>query len=176
MACDPGNKNFAYAILRITWKVTGDKVKLLRIDTLAIGKLKNPLNNLTDSVNHEVFLQELEGLISEYKPDELVIERFQTRGAAASFMGAIIETVNVQIGTIITLCYKKNIAYRMIIAVTWKSAIKRAGLRIEDLYKVNKKNHHVIDAFLMALFQTDCLDYLKTPKRYQKFVETVNKL
>jgi len=196
LSFDPGKVNHAFSVTKFCVKklskfkpmrsklvTTKDKMLLVRnageevlssVKYLAVGKLEHPIADLkTDIVaEHGRFVKEVRGIINKYKPDLIVVERFQTRGGkAASFMGAILESVNIQIGTILSLAATKKIPATIIIAATWKNAVKHAGIKIDDVYKANKKNPHVIDAALMGIYLVGCLKYLNPvvyPVRYQE--------
>lgn len=175
---DPGSKNFGVSATRMKWAKKDNK--LIDIEYIYTGKLHYPIQSLKTEVVQEnlaKFLQEIRDLVNKYKPDEIVIERFQIRGKASAFLGTIIELVNVMIGSVLTIAYSKGLVVTLLLAVTWKSAVNRAKLDFKKhLYPINRKNNHVIDAALMTLYTTDTLDALHDPKFWIPFADTLSQV
>jgi hypothetical protein len=147
MGIDPGTKNFACVMLNNN-KCT------------YASMFHSPINSLTDD-KYELFFKAIDKLIYDIKPNIILIERFAVR----TFGTKLIELVSVMVGSVLTTAYNLNIKSCTTIAVTWKSAIKRAGHDLDRLYETGKKSYappHIVDALLMSY-------YIGNNKSFDKF-------
>lgn len=95
------------------------------------------------------FLQVIDGILDEYKPDEMYAERFQTRG----IKGKSTELVSFMLGLLAMRCRERKIRFVVIIAGTWKNAVNRCW-PLDDLYAYGKTlgfSPHEIDSMMIGL-------------------------
>jgi len=150
---DPGSKNFGVFV----GKLYGTD-RLQRIKVLHSSMLQHTIHDLkTETLDRTIerFLDELGYLYDKYRPDIVVVERFQARG----IKGSINETVNMMIGMILMQALQ---AYCEVIPVvkpctpaSWKVKIKKS-INLEVLYKEAKAVGilpHQIDSAMLAINQ-----------------------
>lgn len=109
-----------------------------------------------DSADRAKFLKYAQGIVRRYKPDALVIERFQVRGNFR-LKANIVEYVNWEISMLDVAFKHKSI---LVTACSWKNIYQKKINKIpinnlKDIYKQYKKilTPHQIDAALMCLAQ-----------------------
>lgn len=187
---DPGSRNFAYSVMDIQ----GDKFHYLEI-----GQFINTIVNLTPYPAYKkpktkkkipksewpfdppiqdatpIFVSSMNRLLDEYKPHEIVIERFQARG----LKGSTIEAVSIMIGMIYILAKNKNIKVRLITAAQWKNRVNTI-VNLDTLYGQTKKlgfSPHETDASCMGIYHyfsnyngdmSLCNQILKNMERWTK--------
>jgi len=93
-------------------------------------------------------------LLDTFKPDLVIIERFQNRGFIRGAQG---EVVTFMSSMLCTLCRQRNIEHRLIMASTWKTGINRAGVDLKAGYswawkKPRRIVPHRVDSGLIALY------------------------
>ena len=118
---------------------------------VANSLMTNTIHDLTVfGLQRDAFLKEIDAWITHYKPDGIVIERFQTRG----LQGPLIEQVSIMLG-LIAGSYPR-IPIKLITASTWKNKFHRRfkdrELLLDDLYKVCKTTPHQLDACLIGVY------------------------
>lgn len=116
-SADPGTKNFAYTIQRI--EIVDGDIKLKFIGT---GMLKEPVKDITgvnaqEGLRH--FAKQLRKVRKKYKPEVVVMERFQSRGNG----GSTIESINMMLGAVPVIFKKSEILFPT--AATWKNRTKK---------------------------------------------------
>lgn len=140
LAMDPGTKNFAFA-----W-VKDANVCAAGILSQAIQSIK--LDRLGSSSSN--FMEEIERLIDQTKPDIIVIERFMVR----AFGTKLIELISFMLGVIAIICKERGIALRLITPAQWKTAAKKT-IDLKKLYAEGRKYNlppHPLDAMCMARY------------------------
>lgn len=151
---DPGTKNFAASVVEYdngNLRVLGTKM------------IEHTFGNLSgdDAVERLYqFTKEYRGLITEFKPDVQIFERFQVRGKNTS----IIEGINVMLGSILHQGHMFDLPTRLIMAATWKNNFNKnnaSGEQLDTLYKMLKltsvyspKAIHEFDASLIGVYAT----------------------
>lgn len=142
---DPGTHNFAFTVIQYK-----DGKRRL-IDA---GMIQNTILNLTHPLyrrEQRLFLEEIDALLNKYRPDLVIMERFQNRGRT----GKTIECVNVMIGLISIKMLEKR--FLLVVASQWKNQFNRQSpIPLKVLYSVIKKAtgcpNHVVDAFLINMY------------------------
>lgn len=155
---DPGSSNFGYSVVE----------RGRRIAILEFGQIEDTVKNLTDKPQKPpksrrkkegpippleeamaLFLSVFEHLLDQYKPDEVIAERFQPRG----IKGKSTELVSFMLGIMALCCKRRNIRFRVTIAGTWKNKVNR-NYSIDLAYDFGKMlgiSPHEIDAILIGL-------------------------
>lgn len=150
MGCDPGTANFGV----FGGTLYGVK-SLHRIKPAFSTMIKSTFKSFgADCMEQQAtFMLEIETLMRRLKPHVVIVERFQTRG----IKGATIEYVSYMCAIISAVAMKLSeeldyeIIFKPVIASQWKNAINRK-VRLDDMYDLLKaKQHHRLDACLMAL-------------------------
>jgi hypothetical protein len=138
LSCDPGSRNFGIAVVA----TDGSQVKVA-----ANSILTNPIHDLTKFESQkQVFLREVGGWIDLYKPNALVVERFQTRGLG----GPLIEMVS-SMNALMSGYF--NLKTLLITASTWKNYMQRRfEFDLNELYKEFAIPPHQIDASLIGVY------------------------
>lgn len=148
ISMDPGKENYSVAIQVI--EDQEPKVEFVKLLEYRIRDLKEkaepPFQNQL-----ELFTKEIEDILDKFNPVECSMERYQVRFRT---MGCTTEVVNVMIGVVSSICQKRNIPVRLIIAGEWKNHFNRVcPLSLNDIYKLVKKlPPHVIDSGLIGLY------------------------
>ncbi len=152
-SADPGTKNFAYTIQKVSFD--GDKFKLKFLGT---GMLKSPVIDLTGynaqtQLRH--FKKQLKRIKKKYNPDVVAMERFQSRGNG----GSTIEAINMMLGMVPIVFGKVNVYFPT--AATWKNRTK-PYFDLKNAYKhygltskaksYTGKTEHQLDASLIGLW------------------------
>lgn len=180
LGCDPGTSNCGYTVTSITAK---------KLDIKEIGMIESTFHNMTEEIKYKdltkaekaklakqgikrpgnehkkswpplaegfaKYFIAVNKLLDDYEIECMLAERFQTRGN----MGPLIEMVSMQLGTMATLCYQRQIKFRLVVASQWKNEINKIG----DLESVYEYAHqfgltpHECDSTGMALYQADKL-------------------
>jgi hypothetical protein len=139
LSLDPGSKNTGIAIVAINKNKT---------QVVANSILTNPLYDLTKFLQQrEIFREEIDNWIQTYKPNGIIIERFQARG----LLGSLGELVSIMIGII---SERYSLPIKLVTASTWKNQWNRKFLDypLDDLYKKCKITPHQLDAILIGRF------------------------
>lgn len=92
-------------------------------------------------------------LVKDHRPDEIVVERFQSRG----LRGPVIECISIMLGIILTVAHTMKIKVRLVIASQWKNAINKIT-NLEDFYTFGNTigfTPHECDTLGMALYHMD---------------------
>lgn len=167
MGLDPGTANFGVSIIRY-----GPKKQSVK--PLYAGLLEQPIKNLTATpvgdkvrrgkptikrdepsfpIGMQLFVDEIDYLITKYRVTHIAIERFQTRGGSS--MGDTIECVSAMLGIICYIAHTRGIKFVTTVAGVWKGAVNRNGGDLQAVYDYGKINHdiapHIIDATMIAL-------------------------
>lgn len=150
LSFDPGEKNFAYAILH--HKYINNELSHKVITNGIINNTIRNLNNRelfeSESIN---FHNEIKSLISN---DIHIIstERFMGRGIK---VGNMIETVNIMIGILSSLSKDiHGIFPTFIHAASWKNAYNRNAKDLNHCYKICKTSNHQLDASLLGVYSS----------------------
>ena len=177
---DPGLTNYAVCVTQYK----KGKLKILKI-----GMIKSIIKNLVANdivktvgpkrkrekivikgnmyLTHK-FIKRFSKLLDEYKPDEVVMERFQNRG----FRGgqSIAECISFMLGVLAALCEMRKIKYTWITAAQWKNQFNRQ-LSLDKVYDEIKKKWriepHVWDALCQGMYVAD-RENLYTYKRLKR--------
>ena len=166
LSLDMGSKNLAFGVL------ANQKLE-------ALGFIENTVHNLIDPYflpNLKAFGKEFESLLQKYKPDVVLMERFQNRGM---FKGNSSEYLNIMIGIISAICLRKKLYVYLTTASQWKLQfsrqfpqwasvilVKRKGKTVEkkltpldNLYEELKPfPNHMIDAHLQGFYLANLWD------------------
>lgn len=163
LAFDPGAKNCGYAVLKYQGP---KKLKLARHEPqkasiLEAGLLFNTVHSMVSPYfesDCKAFIADLYRLINIYSPDEIYLERYQTRG----FKGTVIEAVNTMIGIVTAVGLSFGVPTRVMIASQWKTQYNRTfnspkgQSALDELYKQAHNSFrcppHVIDAICINLY------------------------
>lgn len=145
---DPGEKNFAYAILEHKYSNT------LQSRVIKNGILNTPIKHLN---NRDIFIKESTAFHNEINRllsnnlDIVSVERFMGRGIR---VGTMSETVNIMIGVLIIRTKSSlNIFPNFIHPATWKNAYNRAVVGgLENCYKLCGASNHQLDAALIGIY------------------------
>lgn len=157
LSFDPGEKNFAYSMNMHR------SDPILRHKIVKNGLVSNCINNLKTSEilegQHIKFSDEILGMLTTFKPDYVVMERFMGRGLK---VGTTSETTNIMIGIIITLCRQQGIPFKLVNASTWKNAYNKARSKfvtsnIKDEYKLIGTTPHQYDATMIGIYYAHVL-------------------
>ena len=121
-----GSKNLAYCVL--------DNKQIVTLDFFHAT-----LTDLIDpNYNQDLrkFTKEFRALLRKYKPNAVIIERFQNRGM---FRGNSSELLNVMIGLMSSICLSQKIYVYLATAAQWKLAYSRQFKEQERVIVVEKK-------------------------------------
>lgn len=147
---DPGSINFGLCILKTPNTV------------LFSGTLYSPINDLKNP-NYSEYTKNVMALLNRYRPTTIVLERFLARG----YRGNGGEKVTSNTMMLAQLAYIKfGIKPILVMPATWKTALSREGVDIENLYSFGNQygiSHHRIDSLLMA-------QWVSNDKPHFKFV------
>ena len=143
-ANDPGSRNSGFAIV----KGTLDKRRRLQIKVVKNGMLFKLVTQLKDNATlnkeAEEFKQTIVKIVNKFGIDQIIIERFMTRGLG----GPLIEIVSVMIGLVLGI-----VPVQAIPAVTWKVWAKKQSLDLDAMYKAARVPPHQVDSVCMAIFK-----------------------
>lgn len=183
---DPGLQNYAFCIT----KYNKGKLKILKI-----GMIKQVINNLvrnditkkigpkrkreTITIKGNMYLtkryiKRFSKLLDKYKPDEVVMERFQVRFRGGQ---SIAECVSFMLGCLATLCEFRNIPYTWLVASQWKNAInkeidlEKTYSHIKDKYKIEP---HMWDALCQGMYvanQQNLYTYKRLKREKNKVIK-----
>jgi len=171
---DPGSKNFGFACSKVTASLTVLEVgqieatvsnltnaisykkitKLQREKAKAKGKPRLLIKDqpstppFMDGLGN--FYRTINTLMSEYRPNIVIAERFQTRG----LKGTTIEAISIMLGVIALYCHRNKIQFILVTAATWKNQANRL-FKLDDFYVVGKDmgfTPHECDALIMGLY------------------------
>ena len=140
LALDPGSRNMGISVVAL------NSHKKLRVMANAI--VTNPIYDLTAFGSQaDAFLAELDQWIAVYKPNGIIIERFQTRG----LLGPLIEIVSIMIGLI---GRRYGVPVKLVTAATWKNEFHRRfeTCTLDDLYKESRTTPHQLDSCFMGVY------------------------
>lgn len=144
LCLDPGSRNMGISCVGITKK--GKAV------VLANSILMNPITSLVENLQgqKQAFTDELDQWMLLFRPNGIIIERFQSRGG----MGPLIEIISLMLGIILQR-YKRPVKF--ITAATWKNAFHRRfdPLELDDMYKVCRTPPHQLDATFIGCYGLD---------------------
>ena len=152
LGLDPGKTNFGISVTEFNAAGTSYK-------PLYAGKLKNTITDMSQLVAHMDHFNDELGLLLEYKPQLVVIERFMNRGSFSGDQGEYV-------GCMLSLAaYQARAncgsAIQIVQPGVWKQAFNRVlGWKAKDpkptpldkLYKYCLTESHELDAFLMTHF------------------------
>ena len=132
------------------------------------------INDLTQDLftaDHVKFIEAFLAFIDEYKPDEIMAERFISRGLKGS-MG---EKVSAMLFTMATICWYRNIKFTLVAAQAWKNTFNKRHFypaKLDELYKMvgKTKNAHRVDSCLIACYALNGFEYLAKNNRVDKLV------
>ena len=168
---DMGSKNTAASVIHVYSK--GPVIS--RIERISSEMITPLINDLTQTGEASAFFQFTKAVlkwINKYKPDIVMCERFISRG----LRGSIGEKVTYMLGIIATICRRKNIKFILVSAQSWKNTFCRRHFskdKLEAMYlAVRKKNAHLVDSFLIAVFAAGGFPFLNE-KRIDKLMENM---
>jgi Holliday junction resolvasome RuvABC endonuclease subunit len=140
LALDPGSRNMGISCVGVTKK---GKVRVL-----ANSILTNPFTTMVGDIKEQkqLFLGEIDSWVKLYKPNGIIMERFQSRGG----MGPLIELVTLMLGILVGTY---NLPIKMITAATWKNAWHRKNEEeLNDMYKECLTTPHQLDSILIGCY------------------------
>lgn len=157
LALDPGSVNFAWSI--ITYRPDG-KYKIT-----AAGMIQNVINDLKIGMLPKgwLFHAEMEALVKRFNIQEIVVERFMSRG---SFGGGGMEAICLELGIVLMVAEKE---FMMLTSASWKNAFNRLWPKkeytLKDYYKERERGTplHPIDASLMGIYYVEKFKLDVTP-------------
>lgn len=144
MGLDAGSRNFGWSLI---------KVERTKFRIIKCGILTQTLTQLKeDSWFDELHLYaiQIEKLLRLSKPDAIIAERYFAR-----HRGLEGEMINLMLGTTMRILFEQHpkVRTQLVMAMTWKSALKRSGFDLDMLYKECKPiPHHPIDATMQAAY------------------------
>jgi hypothetical protein len=141
LTIDPGSRNMGISVVAVNGRG--------RLKVVANAIVTDPLFDLTKlGPQSDVFMSEIGKWVDLYKPNGIVIERFQTRG----LLGPLVEIVSVMIGLI--RGQHPNIPIKAITAATWKNEFARRHGKgvLDELYKLSRTTPHQLDSALIGVF------------------------
>lgn len=142
LAIDPGSKNMGVSIVA---------AKGTQVRVIANTVLTNPIYDLTQfETQKRIFLSEIRLWMNLYRPNGIIAERFQTRGAAS--MGVTIEAVGTMNGLLAGAF--EDLPLKLTTASTWKNALHRRfeGFDLKELYKECRTTPHQLDSCFIGVF------------------------
>lgn len=160
---DPGTKNYAYSIIKVTPWITS-KGSTLKITPLKTGLLSNTVTSLQDIQKAlSAHLMEVGMLFSDptYICDGIVVEQYQSRGSR----NKLLELVNLMLGGMITRY--DYIPLSIFSASTWKRAIKKV-FDLDGEYKRITCTPHEMDATLIGIYGAFKIHKLKPYNGYSQ--------
>lgn len=164
LAFDPGVKNMGYALLDISVE------KGLKYRIVETGCIRYPVHDLNVDVKGQVncFVSEVLGIMdspSDYKIAGVVAERYMTRG----LKGTQIEAVSLMLGALTQaiLSNHSETRVRLIPASSWKNAVSKNGIVLNDVYRMTGIQPHEIDAVFMGLYYAGLLTGINTYERFK---------
>lgn len=168
---DMGTSNLACCV--VTAKLGLRKYKILE----AKAQMVTPtIKDLTKDFakQHVLFRKRIHKIVSPVtKKSKTMIaaERFMARG----LRGKTIECVSVMIGVIATKGRTLGAKTTLLSAATWKNHVHRRfgkGL-LETLYKTNRKQAHMLDAFFIALYVLDKFELFRNKRQLLNAVKSI---
>lgn len=144
LGIDPGSVGFGWSLV----EVKGSKLRIIKC-----GTLTQTLTQLKDSSWQDelhLYALQMEKLLNKAKPNAIVMERYFAR-----HRGLESEKINMMIGVLTRIIYEQHPKVRitLLMAATWKNALKRRGFDLESLYKECKPvPKHSIDASFQATY------------------------
>lgn len=142
LALDPGSRNMGISIVALSAKG--------RLRVMANSIVTNPVYDLTCfGPQRDEFLAEIDQWVELYKPNGIIIERFQTRG----LLGPLIEIVSIMIGL---LAARYRIPVKLVTAATWKNEFHRRfadiNVTLDEMYKLSRTTPHQLDSCFMGVY------------------------
>lgn len=168
---DMGSKNTAASVIHVYSK--GSVIsRIERISSEMITPLINDLTQKNYWTSHLQFAKAFLTWLKKYKPDVVMAERFISRG----LRGSIGEKVTMMLGIMAEICRRKKIQFILVSAQSWKNTFCRRHFskdKLEAMYlAVRKKNAHLVDSFLIAVFAAGGFPFLNE-KRIDKLMENM---
>lgn len=174
LAGDPGTKNFGLSVIKYK---NGD---LDYPEILFCNFFKSPiqeLKNETFNIQLLALNAEIQAIIEEFKPNFIVLERFQGRG----IRGSLAEKVSMSVMGIAEMGNLSNIKTRLITASQWKNFFNKNKFRkLVDVYShaksLYKLEPHLIDATFIGMYATDnksCYNWLKSIKKFDNLIKDI---
>lgn len=161
LGIDPGAKNVAWAICKchtfqrktpvgVKGRHVYDPKRGVKTKVLKCGIFQNLVTDLTNEncqQQVDAFASEVLWIIEEYKPIQIWMERFQSRGR----IGNVAEVANILIGIILTIASSngRSIKTQLITAATWKNRANDV-FDLNNAYKQVRTTPHELDARLIA--------------------------
>jgi hypothetical protein len=139
LALDPGSRNCGISVVACN---DSKKVKIV-----ANALVTKPISDLVSyGAMRNAFLEEIDRWIDVFKPNGIVVERFQTRGNS----GPLIEYVGVMIG----LLGGYRMPIKAITASTWKNDFHRRfdPLTLDSLYNECAITPHQLDSCFIGIY------------------------
>lgn len=140
LSLDPGSRNMGIACVG---------VNDCNIEVIANAIMTSPITSLVDGYKSRrgIFIAEVKRWLHLYKPDAIIMERFQTRGN----MGPLIELVSTM-NAVVTMI-DQDLPCKFITAATWKNSWhRRFDSELDDMYKECLTTPHQLDAILIGCY------------------------
>ena len=112
------------------------------------------------------YLREVKKISKGYEVDEIVAERFMSRGNG----GTLIESVNMMLGQLNTVSRNK---ITLLSASTWKNRVNKF-FDLKDFYTQVRVEAHEVDAVLMSMYCAEQILDLDILPRFKKKNERTN--
>ena len=189
VSSDPGTANFGYSALKFRGEkfrvleigqifsemrnLTGQerKVKPTAADFANARRLGSPLDK-TQKLVQPAFQESLTSfyakasdLLEDYQPQEVVVERFQSRG----LRGATIEAISMMIACISLKTVAMDSQITLLVAVQWKRHVSDTFRHMDEIYPLTKVmgyTPHETDAVFMALYLANKKNILSSEISY----------
>lgn len=140
---DPGTTNYGYAV--IEWRVkNGEPVFRCVENGMAPHRIHDLKNHRERRRQKNEFRDWASQKIEEHDCDAIIGERFMTRG----IKGPTVESVNMMLGILQSF----DLPDCFIPAATWKNAITRTGIEMNDLYRACRTQRHQLDAAFIGVY------------------------
>ena len=169
---DPGSRNFGYSVLEIDGKgfryLEIGQIEKTIVNLTANPHVRKPKRRKKAGqapqkipkdgwpVDHPLhvmlprYYKTMSRLIKDYGIDEVVMERFQSRG----LKGSTIEAVSIMVGILLGMLHRMKIKSRLVTAGQWKNQINR-HINLDNTYKITAKfgyTPHETDACFMGIY------------------------
>jgi Zn finger protein HypA/HybF involved in hydrogenase expression len=145
LSLDPGTSNFGVAVTKLYGNTA--VIKSVPLESRMLVNTFSSINSHDLKYKKRLFLKEISSLIKKYKPDIVVMERFQSRGFSVNSN----EIVNIMISLIIGLRSLRKINVKIVPPSGWKKRVNMVFNLKEEYKKISGTlTPHQLDAMLIA--------------------------
>lgn len=149
LSMDPGTQNFGLTVSKLSGN--GYLKKITPLHSRLVINTVQGINKNSPVSNLDFLLQEVNRLISEFKPEMVIIERYQSRGFSSSNN----EIINLTIGYLLYQLRFNPIVKlgKLLPPSTWKNKVNQI-FDLKEAYKEAEKYIaiHQLDCTLMSMY------------------------